>query len=339
MKADSIFTADIVRDRVAPLAERIADFMPRRSRGEAPDAAEVPQGSAIVPEQTVAGQALIIVVGIMSFLACITVGAVVLVADAARDWQADIARELTIQVRPIENVDVSKEAQKAATIASGMGGVRAARVLSEEEDAKLLEPWLGTGVDIGELPLPRLVVVEIGDPDAVDVKALSERLTKEVRGASLDDHRAWTDRLNTMAGVTVAIGVVVLGMVFLATALCVVFATRGAMAGNRDTVSVLHLVGAEDRFIVGEFQRHFLLLGLKGGLAGAGAAAILFLLMSLIGSQTFSAAEAEQVSMLFGNFAIGPTGYFGALGVAFLIAIMTAVTSRITVFRYLERVE
>lgn len=328
-----------MRDRVAPLAERIADFMPRRGRGEAADAADAPQASAIVPEQTVAGQALIIVVGIMSFLACITVGAVVLIADAARDWQADVARELTIQVRPIENVDVNKEAQKAATIASGAAGVRSARVLSEEEDAQLLEPWLGTGVDFGELPLPRLVVVEIDDPDAVDLSLLAEQLKNEVRGASLDDHRAWTDRLNTMAGVTVAIGVVVLVMVFLATALCVVFATRGAMAGNRDTVSVLHLVGAEDRFIVGEFQRHFLLLGLRGGLIGAGAAAILFLLMSLIGSQTFSAAEAEQVSMLFGNFAIGPTGYFGALGVAFLIAIMTAVTSRITVFRYLERVE
>jgi cell division transport system permease protein len=328
-----------MRDRVAPLAERIADFMPRRGRGGPLDPADAPQASAIVPEQTVAGQALIIVVGIMSFLACITVGAVVLISDAARDWQADVARELTIQVRPIENVDVNKEAQKAATIASGAAGVRSARVLSEDEDAKLLEPWLGTGVDVGELPLPRLVVVEIGDAEAVDVNALGARLKNEVRGASLDDHRAWTDRLNTMAGVTVAIGVVVLGMVFLATALCVVFATRGAMAGNRDTVSVLHLVGAEDRFIVGEFQRHFLLLGLRGGLIGAGAAAILFLLMSLIGSQTFSVAEAEQVSMLFGNFAIGPTGYFGALGVAFLIAIMTAVTSRVTVFRYLERVE
>lgn len=332
--------ADALRDRVAPLAERLADFVPRRARGEAAaDGTSTASGSAIVPEQTVAGQALIIVVGIMSFLACITIGAVTLVADAARDWQADIARELTIQVRPIDNADVRAEAQKAATIASGAPGVRSARVLSDEENAKLLEPWLGAGVDIGELPLPRLVVVEIDDPKGVDMDALAKRLKSEVRGATLDDHRAWTDRLNTMAGVTVAIGAVVLGMVFLATALCVVFATRGAMAGNRDTVSVLHLVGAEDRFIVGEFQRHFLLLGLRGGLVGAGAAAVLFLLMSLIGSQTFSTAEAEQVSMLFGSFAIGPTGYFGALGVAFLIAIVTAVTSRITVFRYLERVE
>ncbi len=241
-------------------------------------------------------------------------------------------------MRPIGKADARAEAQKAAQIASETAGVKSARVLSDKEDAQLLEPWLGSGLNVDDLPLPRLIVVELDDPGKVDVGALAEKL-KDVQGASLDDHRNWTGRLKTMAGVTVAIGVVVLGMVFLATALCVVFATRGAMAGNRDTVSVLHFVGAEDRFIVGEFQRHFLLLGLRGGLSGAGAACVLFLLMSLIGSQTFSAAEAEQVSMLFGNFAIGPTGYFGALGVAFLIAVMTAATSRITVFRYLEAVE
>jgi cell division transport system permease protein len=330
--------ADVLRTTVVPIAERIADFVPRRAKEIGVVASDAPPGSAIVPEQTVAGQALIIVVAIMSFLACITVGAVTLVGDAARDWQGDIARELTIQVRPIDKVDARAEAQKAAEIASATAGVKSARVLSDKEDAALLEPWLGAGLNVDDLPLPRLVVVELDDPGKVDLDALGEKL-KDVQGASLDDHRNWTGRLKTMAGVTVVIGVVVLGMVFLATALCVVFATRGAMAGNRDTVSVLHFVGAEDRFIVGEFQRHFLLLGLKGGLTGAAAACVLFLLMSLIGSQTFSAAEAEQVSMLFGNFAIGPTGYFGALGVAFLIAVMTAATSRITVFRYLEAVE
>ncbi len=45
-----------------------------------------------------------------------------------------------------------------------------------------------------------------------------------------------------------------------------------------------------------------------------------------------------QVSALFGSFAVGPGGYFGALLVAFVIAVITAVTSRITVFRYLRDV-
>jgi cell division transport system permease protein len=38
---------------------------------------------------------------------------------------------------------------------------------------------------------------------------------------------------------------------------------------------------------------------------------------------------------LFGHFAVGPIGYFGALGIAFLIAVMTALTSRLTVYQHL----
>src|SRR5690606_13333502 len=115
------------------------------------------------------------------------------------------------------------------------------------------------------------------------------------------------------------------------------FATRGAMASNRDVVSVLHFVGAEDGFIAREFQRHFLLLGLKGGLAGALAATVLFAILALIIAPSMT--ETDQVSAMFGRFAVGPVGYFGALGIAFLIAVMTAVTSRLTVYRYLAETE
>lgn len=297
------------------------------------------KATQLVPENTVSGNALVVVVAIMSFLACLTLGAVTLVRDASRDWQADILREITIQVRPIAGVDTAAEAAKAATVARLVRGVASAEVLSEADSSKLLEPWLGTGLDLGELPIPRLIVVRLGDPGAVDLTLLSNRLRAQVRGATLDDHRGWTNRLQTMANVIVIVGISILALVLTATVLSVVFATRGAMASNRDVVSVLHFVGAEDGFIAREFQRHFLLLGLRGGLIGATAAAVVFLLLGLFLSPGSGTAEADQVSALFGRFAVGPVGYFGALGIAFLIALMTAVTSRITVYRYLADTE
>jgi len=295
--------------------------------------------SQLVPENTITGNALVVVVAIMSFLACLTLGAVTLVRDASRDWQSDILREITIQVRPIEGVDTDAEAAKAATVARLVRGVASAEVLPEEESARLLEPWLGTGLDLSELPIPRLIVVRLSDPAAVNLTALANRLKAQVKGATLDDHRAWTGRLQTMANVTVIIGLSILTLVFVATVLSVVFATRGAMASNRDVVSVLHFVGAEDGYVAREFQRHFLLLGLRGGLAGAAAAAILFALLSFVIAPGMASPETDQVSALFGRFAVGPIGYFGALGIAFMIAVMTAVTSRLTVYRYLAEAE
>ncbi|MBN9057952.1 MAG: ABC transporter permease, partial [Rhizobiales bacterium] len=188
-------------------------------------------------------------------------------------------------------------------------------------------------------PIPHLIVVELAEPDAVDLVALASRLNTEVKGASLDDHRSWTDRLKTMANATVIIGVSILGLVFIATVLSVIFATRGAMASNRDIVSVLHYVGAEANFIAREFQRHFLFLGLKGGLLGASGAAILFAVLSFFIGRSIATPEGDQVSALFGRFAIGPTGYLGALVIALLIGIMTAITSRLTVYRHLASIE
>lgn len=291
--------------------------------------------SPLVPENTISGNALTIVIAIMSFLACLTLGAVTLVRDASRDWQVDLLREVTIQVRPIEGVDTATEAAKAAAITRDVPGVASVKVLSDKDNMRLLEPWLGPDLDMSELPIPRLIVVRLSNPSAVNLDELSRQLQADVRGANLDDHRLWTGRLQTMANVTVMIGASILSLVFIATVLSVVFATRGAMASNRDVVSVLHFVGAEDGFIAREFQRHFLLLGLKGGLIGAFAAAFLFALLSFAIGPSMTTAETDQVAALFGRFAVGPVGYFGALGIAFLIAVMTAVTSRLTVYRYL----
>ncbi|MCX5494589.1 ABC transporter permease [Kaistia dalseonensis] len=309
--------------------------MPARSRRGQKSAGPGP----IVPAQSIAGRSLTIVVAIMSFLACLTLGAVSLVRDASLDWQSDIVREITIQVRPVEGVDTDAEAAKASAIATAVPGVASARALSSWENAQLLEPWLGSGLDMSDLPIPRLIVVELSDPDGVDLAALSAQLQQGVKGASLDDHRSWTDRLKTMANATVIIGFSILALVFVATVLSVVFATRGAMASNRDIVAVLHYVGAEASFTAREFQRHFLLLGLKGGLCGAAGATILFAVLSFFIGRSVATPEGDQVSALFGRFAIGPTGYLGALAIAILIAIMTAITSRLTVYRHLASIE
>src|SRR2546421_10878302 len=56
--------------------------------------------SPIVPRASISGRALVAVVAIMSFLASVTTGAVLLVSASATDWQAEVSSEITVQVRP-----------------------------------------------------------------------------------------------------------------------------------------------------------------------------------------------------------------------------------------------
>ena len=195
----------------------------------------------------------------------------------------------------------------------------------------MLTPWLGENADMSDLPIPRLIVVRIAASMTPDLAALRTALAAEVANATLDDHRFWVDRLSTMARTIVAAGLVVLALMIAATALSVVFATRGAMAGNRQVIEVLHFVGARDSFIAAEFQRHFLWLGLKGGAAGGLAAMVVFAIARLLAGRYVATAGGDQVEALFGSFDVGWMGYAAILATVLVVALLTGLTSRFTV--------
>ena len=293
----------------------------------------------LVPRNSISGRALIAVVAIMTFLASLTTGAVMLIAAAASEWQSDVAREVTIQVIPAPGRDVDATVAKAVAVARAFPGIGEVRPYSKEESSKLLEPWLGAGLTLDELPVPRLIVVKIGAGAAPDIPQLRRMLAEQVPGATLDDHRGWIERMRTMAGSAVAAGIGVLFLVIAATMLSVTFATRAAMATNKPVIEVLHFVGAKNGIIAGHFQRHFLLLGLEGGAIGGGAAIALFALAGMISRWFAGSAGGEQAAALFGSFSIGISGYVAVFAQVVLIAVVTALTSRHTVNRTLEMIE
>jgi cell division transport system permease protein len=305
---------------------RLADLLPRAE-------------SPIVPKHSIAGRALVAVVAIMAFLASLTTGSVMLVRSAAVAWQSDVASEITIQVRPMEGRDIETETRRAVEIARNWPGLGGVRPYTKEESARLLEPWLGSGLSLDDLPVPRIIVVRRPPGASADLSALRRALTEQVAGATLDDHRAWTDRMRAMANVSVLAGLGILILMLAATVLSVAFATRGAMAANRPIVEVLHFIGAKGGYIAAQFQRHFLLLGLEGGAIGGGLAMAVFAIAGLAADLGLGTPGGDQLAVLFGRFSLGLSGYFAILAQVVLIAAVTALTSRRTVNRTLETVE
>nr|WP_223385625.1 ABC transporter permease [Oricola cellulosilytica] len=293
----------------------------------------------IVPRSGVATQALILVIAIMSFLSCLTVGAVSLVNKSATTWQSQISREATIQIRPGDGRDMSAALDAARAAALRFEGVRDARIIGNEETIALLEPWLGSGLGLEELPVPRLVVVTIDETAPPDFEAMRGAIREAVPYASLDDHRAWVDRLVGMARTMTFIGVSILGLVLAALVLTVVFATRGAMAGNQHVIEVLHFIGAKAGFVARQFQMRFLLSGIWGGMIGGGTAIIVFFLVNWWAARNIITPEGEQASALFGDFAIGAAAYGGVVAVIVLVGLLTALTTRLTVLQALRDID
>ncbi|MCO5064688.1 MAG: ABC transporter permease [Rhizobiaceae bacterium] len=293
----------------------------------------------IVPQRNVAGTALAIVIAIMTFLSCLTLGAVSLVRDSASQWEVQIASEATIQIKPVDDLDMEAALEKVATIAASYAGVMETRIIDRAATARLLEPWLGDGLDLDQLPVPRLVVVKIDKQSPPDFTGLRIALSDAIPSASLDDHRTWVDRLVAMAHTTVAIGVAVLVLMLAATVLSVIFATRGAMSGNNGIIEVLHFVGAEGRYIARQFRQHFLVNGFRGAAVGGLAAALAFAGFSFWSARNLATPEADQASALFGTFSIGVNGYLGVLLIVLVVSFLTAATSHFTVLAYLSHLD
>jgi len=295
-----------------------------------------PREKALVPAASIAGRALVTVIAIMTFLAALTAGAAILIADASASWQSEVGREMTIQIVPSAGRDIEADAQKAAEVARRTPGVASARPYTKEQSEALLQPWLGANLDLSELPVPRLIVISLKPGARIDVTALSGALGEAVPGSNLDDHQHWLKRLAVMAKTIVAAAALIFALVLVAMILAVAFATRGAMAGNREIIEVLHFVGAADDYISRQFQRHFFQLGLRGGAIGGGAALIAFYAAASLAAWRRATPGGDQLEALFGGFSLGQNIYIAILLIAAGIAVVTGLVSRIIVFRHLR---
>ena len=158
----------------------------RRPRSRAP----------VVPPASVTGRSLGIVIGIMVFVACLTAGAVYIINQSAAAWLRDVSSEVTVQVKPEGSAsEVENTASAVASFLTGQIGVTRANLLTLDQSAELVEPWLGEVSAIKDLPLPRLVAVQVDRDNPPDITTLRGALMSKFPTAVRDDHRAWQSQI------------------------------------------------------------------------------------------------------------------------------------------------
>lgn len=308
-------------------------FAPTRNRKPKNEQSSTP----VVPPDTVTGRSLTLVISIMCFLACLTAGAVYMINESANAWLKDIASEVTAQIEPREGMDVDKTVREAEAFLRSHKGISRASALSLADSSKLLEPWLGQSDVLAALPVPRLIAIEVDRNEPPNIDELRGELMKQFPTASLDDHRRWQQQIRTVTRSFALGGLAILLLVGAATTAIIVSATRSALASNREIVEVLHFVGATDRYIAREFERHFLRLGIRAGLVGALCAMAVFIgmpmVMQILGGGSTTTAEMHR---LLGTGGLDASGYLMLGGVVVTISALCMLTSRFGVFRILN---
>ncbi len=291
----------------------------------------------IVPSGAVTGRSLTLVISIMCFLACLTAGAVYMINQSADAWMRDVASEITVQVDAKEGQDTSKVVQRVADLLQSQPGIADVDILSSAESSKLLQPWLGSIEGIGDLPVPRLIAIELDRGATPNLDSIRSTLSKQFTGVTLDDHRQWQKQIRTVTRSFALGGIAILSLVGIATILIIVTATRSAMTSNREIVEVLHFVGATDRFIAREFEKNFLRLGIRAGIIGAVCAMVVFLLLpiatELLGGGSLTTVELNR---FIGSGSLDLMGYAFLGLVIIVVAALCMLTSRFGVYGILN---
>jgi cell division transport system permease protein len=289
--------------------------------------------SGLMPPDSASGATLHTIVAVMSFLACLTLGAVLTLSRMASEWTEGLSGSVTVQLLPSPQIGGDDQLSDALRITRAWPGIFAARPLSRDEAMGLLEPWLGDGNVLADLPVPQLVEVTLVPGKQIDLAGLGKALKEQVPGATLDDHQRWNRELASFAASSEAVGWAVLLLITLATLAIIIFATQAGLQAHREIVEVVHMIGARDVFIASEFQRHFMWLGLRGGLIGLALAIATLLLSSMMWDSRDAPVGAQYLPQLVS----APWHYVWLLLVPLITGAIALASARMTVLRVLGR--
>ncbi len=216
-----------------------------------------------------ADRLLPVLVAAMSFLAALGLAGTLASASLAHGWQAQASDTLTIQVPQPGNADASGKTTRLAAVQAALAqtpGVTNPAVMSQADENALLTPWLGEDATQLGLQMPGVISASWAGPGAPD--ALAQALDKIVPGTLVDAGAIWAARVAALTSSLQDCAAAVLVIVALVAAAVVAVAARAGLAQRRDTITIVHGLGALDGDIATRFANRATALVAVGSVAG-----------------------------------------------------------------------
>ncbi|MFY8091849.1 MAG: cell division protein FtsX [Niveispirillum sp.] len=280
--------------------------------------------------QDATGRFLPWIIALMVYLAALALAVSLILSDLARRWDSELSAGMTVQVAPTGTAnarELDERVRKVMDALSASVFVADARRLSDTDARALVEPWLGDGALVAELPLPVLIDVRLAD--GADVAGLSEQLTRAAPFVTVEDPARWLGDLRRLARSVQVVAVGIIALIGGAGIVSIIFAASAGFAVHRQEVELLHVMGATDSYVAGQFQRHMLRQSLLGGGVG-----FLLALATLWGLE--QAGRGLGASLL-PDMALSLRDWSWLPVVPLMAALLAALTARLTVMRALGR--
>ncbi|MDD4616231.1 MAG: hypothetical protein PHW76_03830 [Alphaproteobacteria bacterium] len=277
------------------------------------------------------GRSLAAIVGIMVFIATFAVAAEAVLLTAGYLWGRNLETRLTVEIPAVGDEATLPQAERvrqALSILRAMPQVAQASPVSDGDVTRLLEPWFDEPQLLKALPLPTLIDIERKPGADLSARQVGDALKPAVSDARVNDHGTWTkDIWKLVRGLTI-LGGMTIALTALALVIAVNLICRTVIATERETISLLHLMGAENIDIARHFQLQATHIVAKAALAGFCAA------LAIISILLFCTRNIADLSTLQWGHWFGVA--FAAALVPACATVIAAVAARFSVMRLIE---
>ncbi len=279
--------------------------------------------------QDESGRFLPWLIAFMVYLAALSIAGLFILNGLTQQFGAGIANSMTIQI-PVTGSPSRDSARRTEVLQKlqRTNGIMSSAHIPFERVAELLRPWLGVATGSDQLPLPQVIDVTVDRTTGIRADDL-RRLFEDFRPPIVvDDHAEWlSDLVNALRSAEI-VAILIVFLTGLATVGTVIFSTRAGLGLQKDTITVLHFIGAKDDYIARQFAMRAAWLGLKGGIGGLAVAfTTLASLRFAIGNLDFG---------LLPNLNLTPSGWISLALILPCVAVIAHLTARSTVLSSLS---
>ena len=251
-----------------------------------------------------------IMISIAVFLFGVTLAGVLSINSMLATWNNSILGSLTVQVLPVNDVNEEKakaqtlaQQEKAVELLTKKSEVERVTPLNDEQLQKLIQPWLGDGIDVKDLPMPRLIDVKLKKDAEVDFIKWAEELAQTAPLASLDNHKLWLNKLIKFADGLKLLALTVLVLVVVITSGAIFYCTQTSLGLHKYIIEILHLMGAKDTYVAQQYAKRTAWLGFVGGIYGLVLAIpTIFIIAGL--AQQIEGGIISEARLSFGDWSV-----------------------------------
>jgi cell division transport system permease protein len=279
---------------------------------------------------------LLLLVALMTFLALIALSASFMLGDMTGRWSSGLENKITIEIpsstdknHTRKREEIEKVAERMKSLLDNHPAVKNVSVLGERQIAELVSPWLGENFSMDNIPVPGLISMEIENSEKKTIENIRERIKAIDENSRIDTHEKWLNDLLRFTG-SLQFGAFLLVLIVgVTTVTAIAGAIRTLMAVHSEEIELLHLMGAGDEYITRQFQKHSLILAVKGGIAGGIAASVAIYIISELAGE-MDVALLPEFSMQFSKL-------LALFSTPVVIGIIAMLTARITVLKALSK--